>query len=310
MSLSLGFVSAIVPEWTLEEVVEFAAQTGYRCVELMCWPISKAERRFAGVTHVNVVDLDEAGARRIRKLAESAGIRISALGYYPNLLSPDAQEADRCLNHLKRVIRAAALLEVDRVNTFAGRDWKLSIDANWPRFLQVWRPLAAFAEEHDVRLGIENCPMLFTQDEWPGGKNLAISPAIWRRIFQDIPSDRLGLNYDPSHLIWQRMDPYKPLAEFRSRLFHIHAKDVWIDPAALDDQGILAVPLTYHQPRIPGRGQIDWPRFLRELQTAGYEGPVCVEVEDDSFGRDLPGRLNALRASHQFLVPLFCKDLR
>jgi sugar phosphate isomerase/epimerase len=305
MSLSLGYVSAIVPEWTGRQAIEFAAETGYACVELMCWPDGKAERRFAGVTHVDVVNLDPSRARDLRDVARHAGVRISALGYYPNLLSPDSAHAARCLDHLKLVIRAAALLEIGLVNTFAGRDPHRSVDENWPGFLKVWRPLVQFAGQHDVRLAIENCPMLFTADEWPGGKNLAYAPAIWRRIFTDIPDDHLGLNYDPSHLVWQRMDPYAPLDEFRAKLFHLHAKDVRIDPAALNDHGILATPLTYHQPRIPGCGEIDWPRFLRRLHAVGYVGPVCVEVEDDTFGRDLEGRLRALRAAHAHLHPLF-----
>ena len=218
--MKLGFVSAILPEVPLADVIAFAGQTGYECVELMCWPPGRADRRYAGVTHVDVTRLSPADAADIRGLCDRHRVAICGLGYYPNVLSPDADEAARCTAHLGQVIRGAALLGLSNVNTFVGRNWKLSVEENWPRFLETWRPLVALAEEHGVRIGIENCPMLFTADEWPGGKNLAGSPAIWRRMFADIPSPCFGLNYDPSHLVWQQMDESRPLREFASRIFH------------------------------------------------------------------------------------------
>ena len=175
------------------------------------------------------------------------------------------------------------------------------MDDNWPRFLEVWQPLVRFAEEHGVRIGIENCPMFFTADEWPGGKNLAVSPAIWRRMFGDIPSPHFGLNFDPSHLVWQQMDYLRPLREFRERLFHVHAKDVRIDRDRLDDVGILAAPLEYHTPKLPGLGDVDWGHFFSMLNEVGYRGPVCVEVEDRAFEDSLESRQAALRQSLTYL---------
>ena len=199
------------------------------------------------------------------------------------------------------IIRAAPLLGVETVNTFVGRDWTKSVDANWPRFLEVWRPLIALAEDRGVRIGIENCPMSFTEDEWPGGKNLATSPAIWRRMFEDIPSQSFGLNYDPSHMIWQHMDYLSPLREFSDRLFHIHAKDVRIDTDRLNDVGIMASPNEYHTPKLPGLGDVDWGRFFSVLTDTGYAGPVCVEVEDRAYEGPLERRHASLRQSHAFL---------
>ena len=299
--MQLGFVSAILPDLGVEEIVQFAAAEGFQCVELMCWPRGKAERRYAGVTHVDVGDLGPAQARDLRQCLRSAGVAISGLGYYPNPLSADRAEAQVFIEHLERVIRAAELLEVGVVNTFVGRDPRKSVAENWPRFLEVWRPLVQFAEEHGVRIGIENCPMFFTADEWPGGKNLAHAPAVWRRMFSDIPSGNFGLNYDPSHLVWQQMDYMRPITEFAQRLFHIHLKDAVVDPQRLNDVGILATPLEYHTPRIPGRGQIDWPKFLAALKAAGYDGPVCIEVEDRDFEGSLDTRKQALRQSGAFL---------
>jgi sugar phosphate isomerase/epimerase len=299
--MKLGFVGAILPELNLERVLTFAAAERFDCVELMCWPTGKAERRYAGVTHIDVDGLTPDSTARLKEQITRSGVAISGLGYYPNVLSSDATEADVAIIHLKKVIHAAAALNVGVVNTFVGRDpWK-SVDANWPRFLEVWPPLVKLAGDLGVRIAIENCPMHFTADEWPGGKNLAISPAIWRRMFADIPAAHFGLNYDPSHFVWQQMDYIKPLREFAGRIFHVHAKDARIDRQKLDDVGIAADPLAFHQPVIPGSGDIDWGRFVNGLAEVGYRGPVCVEVEDRAYEDSLQTRQEALRKSRDFL---------
>jgi sugar phosphate isomerase/epimerase len=299
--MQLGFVSAILPDLPLEDVLAFAQAEGFACVELMCWPQGRAERRYAGVTHLDVSGFAERAAERVRLLLERHGVAISGLGYYPNPLAPDPAEARVYVDHLKCVIRAARLLGVNQVNTFVGRDWTKTVDAQWPRFLETWRPLVAEAEQHEVRIGIENCPMLFSRDEWPGGKNLATTPAIWRRMFADVPSPSFGLNFDPSHFVWQQMDYLKPLREFRERIFHVHAKDARVDRERLDDVGILATPLEYHTPKLPGLGDVDWGRFLSVLSDTGYDGPVCVEVEDRAYEGSLERRQQALRQSLRYL---------
>jgi sugar phosphate isomerase/epimerase len=200
-----------------------------------------------------------------------------------------------------RVIEAAALLGVPVVNTFIGRDPKKSVDDNWPRFREVWPPLIRFAEDHGIKIGIENCPMLFTNDEWPGGKNLAYSPAIWRRMFDEIPSANFGLNYDPSHLIWLKIDEAEPLREFASRLVHVHAKDVRVDQSRLNEVGILGTPLQFHTPKLPGLGDVNWGRFFSILTDTGYDGPVCVEVEDRAYEGTLESRKASIRQSGTFL---------
>lgn len=301
--MKLGFVSAILPELSLEKVLEFARDDGFGCVEAMCWPVGRAERKFAGVTHVDVDGFDRARAEEIHALCARYGVGLSALGYYPNPLDPDPAVARRCVEHLKKVIVAAERLGLSTVNTFVGRDWTRSVDDNWPRFLKTWKPLLKFAGDHGIRIGIENCPMLFTRDEWPGGKNLATSPVIWRRMFNDIPSEHFGLNYDPSHFVLQQMDPASPLREFQDRIFHFHAKDVKIRRDRLNEVGVFAHPLEWHQPRIPGFGEMDWGRFLGCLMETRYRGPVCIEVEDDTFGRDLAGRQAALRVAGNVLRP-------
>ena len=299
--MNLGFVSAILPDLSLEEVLAFAAEEGYDCVEVMCWPKGKAMRRYAGVTHLDVTRFGKTDARRVNELAAAAGVALSGLGYYPNPLAPDPAEAKVYVDHIKKVIRAAALLGMGQMNTFVGRDWTKSVEANWPRFKRTWKPLVRYAENRGVRIGIENCPMFFTDDEWPGGKNLAHSPALWRRMFEDIPSDHFGLNYDPSHMVWQQMDYLRPMRDFADRLFHVHAKDVRLDRDRLDEVGILATPNEYHTPKLPGLGDVDWGRFFSILSDTGYDGPVCVEVEDRAYEGSLEARKDALHQSATFL---------
>ena len=303
--MQLGFVSAIVPDLPLEEVVSFAAAEGYSCIEVMCWPKGRAERRYAGITHIDCDGFDRAGADRVNALMQDAGVAISGLGYYPNPLAPDRNEAAVYVEHLKKVMLAAELLGVSVVNTFVGRDRTRSVDDNWPRFKEVWSPLVDFAADHGIRIGIENCPMLFTGDEWPGGKNLAHSPAVWRRMFEDIPGANFGLNYDPSHLVWQQMDYVGPLYEFKDRIFHVHAKDARVDRRKLNDVGILATPLAWHTPKLPGLGHVKWSQFFSALTEIGYQGPVCVEVEDRAYEGDLEARKNALRQSRNYLSQFF-----
>ncbi len=305
MKLELGFVSAIVPELNLDQVLAFAAAEKFAGVEVMCWPVGRAERRFAGVTHLDADGFGSVEAARVKELCSQHGVALTALGYYPNPLDPDPEISKAAVVHLRKVIRAASVLGLGNVNTFVGRDWTLGLEENWPRFLKTWRPLVKFAEDHGIRIGIENCPMRFTADEWPGGKNLATTPVVWRRMFHDIPSTHFGLNYDPSHFVLQHMDPASPLREFQDRLFHVHAKDVKIRRDRINEVGVFAHPLEWHQPRIPGFGEMDWGRFLGALLETTYRGPVCIEVEDDTFGRDLEGRKRALRVAGQVLRPYF-----
>lgn len=299
--MQLGFVSAILPELSFEEVLKTASDIGFDCVEVMCWPVEKASRRYAGITHINATDFTAQDAAEIQKLQNQYGVRISGLGYYPNPLSPDEVESQTAINHLHRVIQAAALLNVDVVNTFIGRDWTKSVDDNFAIFRQKWPALIKSAQDHGVRIGIENCPMLFTDDEWPGGKNLASSPAIWKRMFSEIPSASFGLNYDPSHPVWLHMDYLQPMIDFADRLFHIHAKDVRIDQQRLDQVGIMGHPNEWHTPKLPGLGDVDWGKFFSVLTDVGYKGPVCVEVEDRAYETGIRDRIRALKQSHTFL---------
>lgn len=303
--MKFGFVTAILPELSFDNVLNFARHEGFSTVEVMCWPVGKAERKYAGVTHIDVTALAKSQAQEILGHCQDQGVGISALGYYPNMLDPDAAVSRAAVAHFKKVIAAAPKLGVNLVTGFVGRDWTKTVDENWPRFLKIWQPIIKYAEDHGVKIGIENCPMSFTRDEWPAGKNLMTTPAIWRRAFNDIDSSSFGLNYDPSHFILQDMDPLSPLAEFKSKLFHVHAKDVKINRAALNEVGRFDFPLQWHQPRIPGYGDINWAAFMAELMRIGYTGPLCIEVEDDTFGKTLEGRMQAIKVARNILAPHF-----
>mgnify|MGYP005857586901 CR=1 FL=1 len=294
--IKLGFVSAILADLSFEEVVDFAANNGYSCVEILCWPKGKAERRYAGVTHIDVNELDEKRINSIKKYLEEKKIEISALGYYP-----DQEKRKFYIEHLKKVITAAAKLGLKNVNTFIGKDKNKNIEDNFKTFKKTWPAIVKHAQENKVKIGIENCPMYFTNDEWPGGNNLATSPAIWRRMFEEIKSDYFGLNYDPSHLLWQYIDYIKPIYEFKNKIFHVHIKDAKIFQDQLYEVGILAPPLEYHSPKLPGLGDINWGKFISALTDIKYHGCACVEVEDRSFEDSLESRKKSLILSRQFL---------
>ena len=299
--LDLGFVSAILADNSFEEVIEFAGKNRFACVEIMCWPKGKAERRYAGVTHIDADILDEAKIAEIKTTLENNKVYISGLGYYPNPLDPDVQKAEVYIEHIKKVIGAAARLGIGVVNTFIGRDQTKNVADNLKLFAQTWPQIVKTAEENNVRIGIENCPMLFTNDEWPGGKNLATTPAIWDRMFELVPSPALGLNYDPSHLVWQMMDPIQPIYDYKDKLFHIHLKDVKVYRDKLNKVGIMAYPLEYHSPKIPGLGDVDWRAFFSALTSVKYRGPVCIEVEDKAFEGSPEDVVSAILTSRNYL---------
>jgi sugar phosphate isomerase/epimerase len=297
--MQLGFVSAILPDLSLADVFAFAAAEGFGCVELMCWPPGAADRRYAGVTHLDVTALSDAEVARVRDLSGRSKVAISGLGYYPNPLHPNADHRRVVVEHLHKVIDAAPRLGVGVVNTFVGRDPGRNVPANLDLAREVWPDLIRHAERANVRIGIENCPMLFSYDEWPGGANLFVSPAIWRTLFAEFPSPHWGLNFDPSHLVWQYIDCARCLREFGGRLVHVHAKDERIDGDKLYEQGILG--LGWHKPKLPGLGDVDWSGFFAALTDVGYRGPVCIEVEDRAYEGSLEDRKRALRQSKRFL---------
>lgn len=300
--LDLGFVSAILADATFEEVIAYAANNGFRCVEIMCWPKNNSDaRRYAGVSHIDVDALDASTVAQIKAVTLQYGVYISGLGYYPNPLDADEEQGAFYRAHLQKVIKAAAALGVPVVNTFIGRDQFKNIPDNLHKFAQVWPEIIKTAEVYNIKIGIENCPMFFSNDEWPGGKNLAISPLVWDRMFELIPNPLFGLNYDPSHLVWQMMDPIQPIYDYKDRLHHIHLKDAKVYPDKLNRVGIMANPLEYHSPKLPGLGDVNWRQFFAALTDVRYRGPVCIEVEDKAYEGSTEDVNTAILTSRNYL---------
>ena len=301
--MQLGFVSAIFGDLGFEDVLRHAADIGYDCVEVMCWPPGGPDRKYGGVMHLDCTDFPQAAADDARALCEKYGVEISALGYYSIPLSAEQDQAEAAQAHLRKVIDAAPKLGLANVNAFIGANHTLPLEANLERFAAVWPDIIRHAEDRGVKIGIENCPMLFP-NTWPFGLNLARTPAIWRRMFETIPSENFGLNYDPSHLVMQLIDPIAPIREFGPRIFHTHAKDMRVDRHRLNDVGSLEPPMSRSTAKIPGLGSIDWGAWIGALTDAGYDGPVCVEVEDEAFEGAVERRVKALQISHNVLRPL------
>lgn len=283
--MKLGFLTAAFPSLSLEEVAQWAQESGFEALEIACWPSSGGEkRRYAGVSHIDVDNFDP---RRVRDLLRRHDLEISSLAYYPNNLDPDLATREAANAHLRKVIEAAEKLEVEVVGTFVGRDQRRSIEDSLEDFKQVWPPIVQFACDHHVKVAIENCPMIFSRDEWPGGKNLAYSPAIWRRMFEIIPGENFGLNLDPSHLVWQFIDYTRVVRDFAPRLFHVHAKDMEIDRDGLYENGVMSLGIGWQVPRLPGLGEVHWDRFISALYAAGYDWVISIEHEDRKFEGDL-----------------------
>ncbi len=281
--MKLGFLTAALPENTLQQAAEWGAQSGFQAIEIACWPYEKAARRYAGVTHIDVARLDKPGAVEICKMLDGYELTISSLAYYPNPLHPEAEHRETVIGHLKKVIEAAELLEVPMVGTFIGKDKNKTIQQNLEDYAKIWPPIVKFAKEHGIKIAIENCPMLFSYDEWPGGNNLASTPAIWRKMWEIIPDDNFGLNLDPSHLILQMIDYERVIQEFGSKIFHVHAKDLHIDREGLYNHGVLSQGMGWQIPRLPGLGDMDWAKFFAALTAARYDYVVSIEHEDRYF---------------------------
>ena len=301
--INFGLLTAILDGWSFEEAVDTAAEMGFKCLEVACWPAGKAERRYAGVSHIDCerVCEDDAYARYVNDYVHAKGMTISSLAFYPNTLDADLAKRSAAIEHLKAVIRASGKLGVGMVTTFIGRDQHKTVDENIELFKEVWPPLIKLAEENSVRIAIENCPMLFGKDQWPGGQNLMCTPAIYRRLFEIIPSPNFGLNFDPSHYVWQQMDYIKTVHDFKDRIFHVHFKDIKLYPEKLAEVGVLAYPLEYMSPKIPGLGDVNWSAFVSALNDIRYNGDAVIEVEDKAFESWREDILKSIRLSKRYL---------
>ncbi len=301
--MKLGFVSAILDTCNYEEMIDIASRLGFSCVEVACWPQGKAERRYAGVSHIDAGRIlrDDAYAESVLSYAKERGVEISSLAYYPNTMDADIEKREAAIAHLMDLIRASAKLGVNLVTTFLGRDQYKTIEENLKLAQEIWPPILKEAERCGVRIGIENCPMLFGPDQWPGGQNLMTTPAIWEKVFEILPSDNLGLNYDPSHFVWQMIDYIKPIYQFKDKIFHVHYKDIKLYEDRLNRCGIMAYPLDFMSPKLPGLGDVDWGKYVSALTDIGYDGYTCIEIEDKAFEGSFEKVVDSLVLSKRYM---------
>ena len=299
--MTFGLLSAILEEWDYKEMIDTVSGIGYKCVEVACWPKGKGERRYAGTSHIDTENLGKAEAEDILQYAAAHDVRISSLAYYPNSLDPDLEKRAAAIKHIHSLIDASSLLGVNMVTTFIGRDQTKTVEANLSIVKEVWPEILDHAKEKGVRIAIENCPMLFGPDQWPGGQNLFYSPVIWERVFDVLPYDNLGINFDPSHFVWQQLDYIKAIYDFRDRMFHIHFKDIKLKKDKLGDAGVLAYPLDYMTPKLPGLGDVDWGAFISALTDIGYSGYAVAEIEDKAYEGSREDVISSLRQVYGYL---------
>ena len=299
--MKLGLLTAICDGMTFEEVVDFAAENGLECLEVACWPAGGANRRYAGVSHIDVANVTEEKAAEINAYCKSKGVEISSLAYYPNPLDPNKEKADAAIAHIYKLMDASKMLGVNMIGTFIGRDPSKNVDENIELVKEVWTPIVRYAEKIGVKIAIENCPMLFTNDEWPGGQNIMTSPANWRKVFAVLDSPNLGLNFDPSHFVWQQMDYVKAIYDFKDKIFHVHYKDIKMYPEKLAEVGVMATPLQYMSPKIPGLGDVNWSKFISALTDIRYEGYSVIEIEDKAFEKSLDDAKRAIKQTANYL---------
>jgi len=301
--MKLGLVTAILDNLDFEEAFDLMSTLGFECAEVACWPKGKAERRYAGVSHIDVARVlkDDDYANFIIDYSQNSGVEISSLAFYPNTMDSNLEKRKANVEHLKTVIKASAKLGVNMVTTFIGRDQNLSVEENLKLVKKVWPPIIKLAESLGVKIAIENCPMLFGKDQWPGGQNLMTTPAIWKEVFKILPSKNLGINYDPSHFVWQQIDYVKPLYEFKNKIFHVHFKDIKVYKDKLNQCGIMAYPLDFMSPKLPGLGDVNWASFVSALTDINYNGYACLEIEDKAFEGSDEAKFKSLVLSRDYI---------
>lgn len=304
--MKMGLLSAILEDDSFEEVIGLVSHMGFSCVEIACWPGGGAERRYAGASHIDVCHMSEKYTDHIRQILRQYGVKISSLAFYPNMMDQNTEARTKNVEHLKKVIEASRKLGVNMVTTFVGRDQTKTVEDNMELFKEIWPPIIQFAEDRRVKIAVENCPMLFGPEQWPGGQNLASTPKIWRQMFKIIDSPYFGLNYDPSHCVWQMLDYVKIIYEFRDKIFHVHFKDIKMYPERLKEVGVMAYPLEYMSPKIPGLGDVDWGGVVSALTEIGYDGYACIEVEDRAFEGSKERVLDSIRQSKRYLEQFIC----
>lgn len=266
--MKIGFYHSCYNHWNLPKTFEWAHRNGFSGIELHGgpkYPFANWNEWAKGENCSELLSLREKYQMPI------TGIMFGALPF----LSPDTEQHKLAVGSIKRLLRAAVHLDVPVVSTFTGRDPSLTIEENVPLIEQVFPEIVDFAESCNVTLAFENCPMY---EYWPQAHNIAVSPALWRELFDLLPSNKIGLNLDPSHLVWQGIDYVQAVYDFRDKIALVQAKDTELLPRVLRTEGMMTCKWWRH--RIPGQGDVDWNRFIGALHDIGYDGIISIEHED------------------------------
>lgn len=282
--MKLGYITACFPTLSLEEMVKWSADAGFDALELAAWPV-ESDRDYQA-RQIDAAKFTKDDAKRVKELFAQHNMEISAMAYYDNNIHPDLEKRKYYLTHLKKVIDTAEMLDVELVGTFVGSRPDKTPTENMKEIGEVFREILKYAEDKGRKIMIENCPM----ENWvkfglPG--NYGYSPELWEAIFNEVPSDNFGLNYDPSHLYWLGIDHIAALREFKSKIFHAHAKDTEILDDGVYNYGIFGKQVDptpwksgWWRYRMPGWGEIDWQKFISVLQEEGYDYVLSIEHED------------------------------
>ena len=302
--MKLGVVSSIFKNYDFDKMIDVVASLGLTCIEASAWPKIKTSRRYAGVQHIDPekVIKDSKYRKHIIEYSKMKNVEIASLGYHANILDGNIKNRNNNITHLKKCIVAAYHLNVKMVTCFIGRDQNKNIEENIEIVKKVWPSILNVAKKYDIRLAIENCPMLFTKNEWPGGQNIMSNPELWNQIFKMLDSEYLGLNYDPSHFVWQMLDYIKPIKEFKNKIWQLHIKDVKLHKEKLERCSILSYPLNFMTPKLPGLGDIDWDLFIKEIKKIKYDSYAILEIEDKDFENNDKQIITAIKKSKKFIL--------
>lgn len=306
--MRLGLLTACLPQWTLAQIASWAQQSGYQALEVACWPATGG--RDFEANHLPVADFGPREVEDTLDLFNRRSLELSALAYYENNLHPSQQRREEIHTHLRRTVDAAQALGVPYVGTFIGRDWTQSVTENLTEAEKVFPQLVNYAEQRGVRIIVENCVMEgWHPDGYPG--NLAYSPELWEWMF----GFGVYLNWDPSHLTWIGVDPVETIAPYADRIVHAQAKDVELDPAARQRYGFFGKAVDRDDPwdtgwwryRVPGLGQVDWPRVVDRLYEYGFTGVLSVEHEDPVWSGAPHHVAHGLEIAQRTLSPLIIR---
>lgn len=282
----LGYLTGCLGAMPLKEKAQLAREYGFKSLEISCWP--RANSRDYSGSDIDVANLTQEEANEIKSYFREYGLKISSLAYYDNNLDRDPERRTFINNHFKKCVDAAVMLGVPAVGTFTGRNIDKSLDENFDELEIVFKDLVGYAEEKGIKVIIENCDMTGWHRAGEPG-TISFTPELWRELFKRVPNKNFGLNYDPSHLHHMLIDYITPVAEFKDRIFHVHAKDTEVFEDKLKQYGIYDKLLSssegtgFWRYRMPGLGQIDWKTFINTLKEIGYEGVISIEHEDPLY---------------------------